>query len=713
MRFKPIIILILLTIILSFSTSASFEAEWGEYQDDPSNRGFVHDTYAIWEEVGTVISKNTGSDYQPLIIDWDNDSIKEIILFTSTFISVHDNLLNIEDQLNIGTSIMSQPTMYLNGSDAFLTLITTNSLNTYTYNGTDIILENTTKINTTGNSVTGVKFAHGYIYFASSINATHSNFYKIAGDDFEIINETLIIANVTHNPAIGDIDIDDIDEIAIICNPANSGWGLCVFDGDTGGLEIGFSIDGIIGGLLTKGTSDYIKSPLMYNVDGTTDTEIILGYTISGTCGGVANNYLPKISVFNSDGSVMWSKIGNTGTLFPGCPNAGNEPYWISQPFIAENNFGGMLCFISNGDTVNEIYEHLGCLNVLDGVVNWSTINPLTNINIIDKDITSGAAVYRQEGYDYIVLGQFVYRVDGTFAANITPQISSSYEYAIADTNRDGNANFVYSNPTITKLASSSHVNQVPTLYNNLSYGGYGNNYGYSTPICINTTVTFSAQECGSTASCNYDNDGSTDIERIVGNCGQNSDGTPSTSFTNNIANGTLSRTNPSFQCFYNKTGIFNVRHYLQDNSNLDDFTQYNSETVVVNVINGQSGVICNIPEPVNPGETEDDVISSQEEQTNQAVEDTFGILFGTGSQSNSLKLVVGIAIVIAIIVMAAQNGITNGMALLGIGMLGVVLVTFIGLLTPAILLLIIMIFILFMLFSRFIGAGASDGGGG
>ena len=713
MRLKHYIILLIVLSLFIPVSIASFEAEWGEYQDDQTNRGFVHDTYAIWEGVGTVISKNTGSDYQPLIIDWDNDSTKEIILFTSTFISVHDNLLNIEDQLNIGTSIMSQPTMYLNGSDAFLSLITTNSLNTYTYNGTDIILENTTKINTTGNSVTGVKFAHGYIYFASSINATHSNFYKIAGDDFEIINETLITGNVTHNPAIGDIDIDDIDEIAIVCDANNDKlWGLCVFDGDLGGLETGFSTDGIIDGLLTKGTSDYIKSPLMYNVDGTTDTEIILGYTISGTCGGVANNYLQKISVFNSDGSVKWSKLGNTGTGFPGCPNAGNDPYWISQPFIAENNDGGMLCFVGNGDTTTEVYESFGCLNVLDGSVNWSAINPLTDINIINKDITSGAAVYRQEGSDYIVLGQFVYRADGTFAANIAPQINSAYEYAIADTNGDGNANFIYSSSTITKLASSSHINLVPTLYNNLSYGGYGNNYGYSTPVCVNGTVTFSAQECGGAiTSCNYGNDEAIDDERIVSNCGQQADGTSNTLFTTNLANGTLSGANPTFQCYYNRTGIFNVRLYLQDEYNLNDYSQYNTQTITVNVINGQEGITCSIIEPIAPGETVPSTTTDQQAQTNEAIDDTFGILFGTGAQSDKLKLIVGLAIVISITIWAAKEGLTSGIGLLAIALVTTVLVTFLGLLTPAILLIVLMSLILLMLFSKFISPSSGDGG--
>ena len=76
------------------------------------------------------------------------------------------------------------------------------------------------------------------------------------------------------------------------------------------------------------------------------------------------------------------------------------------------------------------------------------------------------------------------------------------------------------------------------------------------------------------------------------------------------------------------------------------------------------------------------------EENLNDDVDSTVGILFGVGSGSNKLKLLVGLALVIGIVVMVAQAGVTNGVALILTGFIAMLMMTFIGLVSPAILIL-------------------------
>ena len=714
MNKKNLFIIIISMLILSCITaSASFTNEWEEYQDDPSNRGFVHDDIGIWNSVGAVLTRNIGNDFQPIILDWDDDSSNDVISFSTTFITVLNENLETKDTLNIVKTPLSQPTFYLNGTSELLAIIVSNELRIYDYNGTDIFLVNSTSINTTGTKVTGVKYSNSFIYFAASMNATQSNFYKIRGNNFTIINTTTFSGNVTHNPAIGDIDLDTIDEIVIVCDNNNNGeYGLCVFDADLGNFDVGFNNSGILDDLHTKGGDTYVTSPLIYNLDDATDREIIFARSVEGTCGGVAFNYLPTITAYNSDGTTLWSRTGNTGTVFPGCPNSAHDPFWITQPFIAFDDAGNdLVCAVGNGDTNNEIWEHMGCLNGLNGTIEWSTINPLVNVNVIDKGITSGGAFLRTTGDDYLVFGQFIYFSNGTFAINIT-QVDASYEYAIVDLDTDNNLDIVYSTLAIIKAIFSDFTNLPPVVNNTYAYGGYGGQPSYESPICVNTTLTFSARECTDGVSCNYDNDVASDTERIVSNCGQLPSGAAGTSFTANLDNGTLDANNPQFQCVYNLTGIFSVRLFLQDQADLFDFSEYNTQAITVNVIDGTPGITCNLIPSVSPGDTTPIPASAQESQTNAAIEDTLGILFGSGTGSDKLKLIVGIALILGIIAAAYREGVKDAAGIAIVAGLATLLVTFIGLITPAIFILALALIIFVIFLGRSLTGGAPQGGG-
>jgi len=695
-------------------TLASFEAEWGEYQDDISNKGFVSDTVSTFTEVSTVYTVSDGFAYQPLAVNMTGGSNLEVIISSGNYLKMYDPQLNLIDELNLGSAIQSQPTIYNTPNGNAYVLITNQIIHAYTYNGTAFVNQfaNSSEINMSGHACDTPMLrciANSFCY-SLGVDGSSIYAYKINITNGSWIESSALSPDAIRGiPAIGDIDRDGRHEIVFSCDAdANGDCGICVLDVNTSNgkpyLDTGFSGDGIIDDIDEVGRSG---NPVIYNIDEGGDSEIILSFALNG------NPTINYIRAYNSDGSTKWTS-----------PNLYFGAVHFSNPIIMEygNSTKPDVCAVGMPNAAPGSFRvscvtYTGSLlysRVYTGGSNGGTIS-YRGFEIIAASVKDGADPDSGGTFD-IISSEYIIQIYGeqqiiyNFESNGTSD--TAYHTSYADLNNDGEGEIIITKAGTTKIIYSAFTNGVPTLYNNLSYGGYGNNYGYSTPICINTTVTFSAQECGGDASCNYDNDGSTDTERIVGNCGQNPGGEASTSFTNNIANGTLAVSNPQFACYYNVTGIFNVRHYLQDDSNLNDFSQYNTETIVINVINGEPGVTCSISEPVGPGETDEEDVTAQEDQTNQAIEDTFGILFGQGSQSDALKLVVGLAIVIGIVAGAAQNGIKNGQTLLGIGLIAIVMVTFIGLLTPAILLLIIMALILLMFFSKFITGGVSSGGG-
>lgn len=132
--------------------------------------------------------------------------------------------------------------------------------------------------------------------------------------------------------------------------------------------------------------------------------------------------------------------------------------------------------------------------------------------------------------------------------------------------------------------------NQPPIIDELKAYGGYSSEFGILNPdVCLNSNIEFTAQE-----NSNYENDLSVDQERIITNCGYNNNGETTIAYTQYLQNGSYHTNTPSIECFYNKTGVYRVRIFLQDEANDDDLTQYNENVITVHVINGTSGTDCN-----------------------------------------------------------------------------------------------------------------------
>ena len=730
---RLMLLLFALSLILITTAAASFTNEWGEYQDDASNRGFVHDETGHFTSIETQWSTTNGMSYQPLIANVTGNSDKEIIIYSGNYLQLYDNELRLLDEINIGFPLQSQPTLYKpeHNNITYIAFVANNNLTIY--DGELIKITNISLNITSGGNATGVRYKNDYLYVITRSSATTNRYYKI-NTSFTIINNSLITSGkIKGIPAISDIDNDGIDEIGYVCDPDNNGeLGLCIVDSNTGILDISFSTDGkidnIADGLI-------ISSPVFYNLNGAGYEEIII-YSKDAT----GQDYA-QVDVFKSDGTNYGAFPKSTGyagatsvstpiiTDFGASGSCTNYYFYgggactsitdRSECINEKNIFGQRLCewnpseadicvITSRATTSSEpMARRLTCFKS-DGSTRFNYNNSGGLVTPFEFPIIAADA--NGDGIDEIISSFGIFNSSGSLILNFANLSLSSNYPAIADVTGDNEFEIIMTNATRTVLLYSSFINAPPTVNNTIDNGGF---FGWPNPVCNGTVITFQAQECGGSADCNYDNDGSEDEERIATNCGIGADGTSIESHLTNLDYGNYTGSNPEFDCYYNHTGYMTVRLFLQDEFNDDDFSEYNENLISFNVIAGVPGITCNIAESYveEPSDNEDESTTAAEQATNDAIDDSFGLLFGTGASSDKLKLIVGLAIVIAIIIWAAQQGVHSGQALLGIGIITTLMVTFIGLLTPAIIILVIAALLLIIILGKAIGSGSDAGG--
>jgi len=265
------------------------------------------------------------------------------------------------------------------------------------------------------------------------------------------------------------------------------------------------------------------------------------------------------------------------------------------------------------------------------------------------------------------------------------------YYTVVVDANDDGSLDICGMKKGSTFCAFSGFNDVPPTLDNTKAYGGYGSTPSVAGTICVNSSVIFKAQEQGYHSNYNYYNDVSADRERIVTNCGL------AESKDINLQNGSWSLTSPSYSCFYDTPGVYEVRLYLQDEANDDDYSEYNIEDIVVNVIDGVPGITCSAESVVLPGQTGVSASSTttQRQDVNIMI-DTF-----TGA-NNSLKFIIGIAIIIAITGYLSYSFNNPGVTILG-AFLGGLLVMGLGLINVWIFIIVIVVNLVVGLLWKFI----------
>jgi len=246
------------------------------------------------------------------------------------------------------------------------------------------------------------------------------------------------------------------------------------------------------------------------------------------------------------------------------------------------------------------VYNHfVGSIeNQVDVCMSYTTISSGVSYNHFKcYDATTGSSFLDDTtesmgyfaGYDYDLDGYYdLYNSKGFID---TTGVGSLYEMdfndatsglaTLGDLDSDGIPELLKLTSTIIVMETVTSTNDPPVLNNSIGKGGYTGYY--ETTTCLNTSVNFKAVECLYSDDCNYNNDVATDTERIVTDCGKTTK-----------ENGTYSNTNPVFSCVYNETGTYTVRLYLQDSANDEDFSQYNTEDIRVNVIDGIDGLTCN-----------------------------------------------------------------------------------------------------------------------
>jgi len=588
-------------ILLTVCASASFINEWGEYQNDEANTGFMHDKIGHYtSELGITYTDGiNGMNYQPLIINFTGDSDLETIIYSGNFLQIYNTQLNLIDEKNIG-AIQGQPIIYNNGTSNIAVAISSDVIEAWYYNGTAFIdkFANDTQLNESFVCDTwiGLKCSGNTCHTACD-NSTSTFVYSINMTAASWLVLETTINDARGVPAIADIDRDGRNEMAWLCdNDGNADYGLCVADLNnslTPFMDAGFSGDGILDDI---GPDGKMSNPVLWNVNGAGDTEILVSHKDSGS------NRL-AISTYKSDGTALWSAdpqsfnafevlqtvmVDGEGTQFYACTSATTDAGGgVWQRY--------MICVDFEGTEISSGQTDFG----------EAAINGLPIV----------AADMNFDGLDELIFPDGIYYINNSLISNITGL--TNYYIAIADVNGDAEPEVIATKAGITKIVYSSFTNSPPELNNTQNYGGYGSTLDYTTPICVGSTLTFLAQECDGITACNYDNDASTDTERIVSNCGQLASGSAGTSFTANLNNGTFAVSSPVFQCVYNVTGIFSVRLFLQDSFNDDGFTEYNTQTITVQVINGTAGITCNLGSAVSPGDTGGVAPSAQESQTN------------------------------------------------------------------------------------------------
>jgi hypothetical protein len=656
--------------------------------------------------------------------------------------------------------MVAMPAGYDNDNYKEFLVVSHTNITVFEYNGTSI---NTECRNTTlGSIATGIACANisGTIacYFGNNQgNITEFNAETCGISVLVNISQSDIFTTTNglwQAPAMTDIDRDGNLEIILACDTAaDNSEDICVIDQNSGNLDIEYNITATgasstrIGGFLAWNVGgavfsleecrqdcktahpfwllsfwlnpvdaiDYSQcreacTDQLYNAGfGGGDSEVI--FTHYGVGGGNFDQDT-VITVLKSDGSVDWTDIvKNDGS-------SGNT-YFISPPVIMGTQFNddtsqAHICTVTDDDTTND-KTHIDCYTeggtkiyheeTASAEIWWKEDRPLVSASM--NSVTD-------DNMDLVLGGGILFlnvSDNTTTTANFSTTMGSDFAsyHLVADMDLDRNLDVCGQRANYVYCMFSPYDNAVPTLYNNISRGGYGYDLDVTRPVCANHTVTFSAQECGGTiTNCNYVNDINEDLERIVSNCGQATNGVPSATFTENLLNGSFSgSTISNYSCFFNTTGTFNIRLYLQDDANDDDFTVYNTNTITVQVITGTPGLDCSfVPVNTDPGTQPLNAPTAEQERIDNSIDSTFGVLFGTSQRMRNLA---AFAIIIGLVAGFGRKKDQNPATILFIGILAAGMVTFVGIMSGWVFVVTLISMVLVTIINKFVtGVGTA-----
>jgi hypothetical protein len=376
------------------------------------------------------------------------------------------------------------------------------------------------------------------------------------------------------------------------------------------------------------------------------------------------------------------------------------------------------------------------------------TIVNLDSNNAYNGNVVSGNINLNEFG---IVMDNTLFNSTSVKSTNFNG--GTGYKHIITDISGDDVLEVIaYKAGSMIVGFSNSVVNPNTIRISSADNGGYT---GYYSPICLGTTINFSAKECIEYPylNCNYFNAQTTinlitgelnivtpndEKERIYGSCYGDT----------NYSSGSYSDTIPKLSCTYNEEGNYSLRLYLQSESNPNDFSQYNYRYINISVVNGTSGIDCNInavtdytfttinenitnvstcgngvcsgtetilncpsdcaytPTPTN--QTNGSTTTSNPNAIGGGIDVFFEMLTGGAKASSSFKLMIGILIILGCVI-GVSFYVSNFAVILIVGSLALVFTTAIGLIPIYVLILMIILVIGGIALNKFMSSGGGN----
>jgi len=690
-------------ILLIFSVTAT---DWTTYAKDNSNNALQNTSFiGGFDLLGshTYNSVAFGTDYQPLIADFDADGTNEIAIHHGNLIKFYTlsltNTLTLENEFNLGASVGSQPTSINVDSDSRIELIFALSTSMYTadYDGTNL---NLTLNGTIGSVIaeTGISCVNDTVvkcYMGTTAGMiVEYNASTAAHQNSTVLQATASFSNLDYGLQISPVieDINNDGELEIILPYDDSGdvqdEGLIVVNQEDLTLDTSFSTDGKIPNL-GAGTNDAkISGVLTHDFDGGM-TETCL--TLSEISLGASSTEHARIICYNGLGTeIVNVQVRSDSTV---------DDTSISNPVITNvlgsgDNHVCALAAQSNNLRI-ACYDETGTV-VADSRTVDNTGSKYVTASVTTERYTMTSANIGTDESNDLIIGNAVFGGAADLSLRIfnltTPTATNVQSNSVtADLNGDNQLEIIGLYTSYLYVATSDFTNQPPTL--TATFGRTWLN-----PVCNGSTIKFSAVEYDEAdtrpTGTNYYNDIDLDQERLRANCNG----------TANIVNGSYSQANPTVSCTYTVPGTYEVDIYIEDASNPGDLTQLDTEIVQVTL--GTEGVTCDTTQGSVGGTTLDSdttVVTATGVSTGL----TDSLDFITGGDSDS-KLLIGFILLMVILVgvgVLAKNMIMGFVA----GIVGIIIVTALGLF-PAWILVVFIILVVFLGIAM-LATGMSGGG--
>ena len=644
---KTIVITLMLVLSMGLVSAADISGEWANYQNHPSNDGFESVGVSYFDNASLYCSSSQGMDYQALTGDFDADGNTEYVIFASSSIKVFDNTCTTKYELNIGTDLTGQPSLYDNNSVAFVGADNVGYIFDLSDN-TSITNEFNFTVEASCADFSGTVCDNDFCYVLCD-NDTATFLYKF-NTTYSFTNTSTVdsILEMRQSPALGYLTSAIYKSLAIACDAdSDDSWGYCVFETVGLSLDTGYSGDGIYDGL-TDDAGNALNNPLIYDIDGG-NNELIYTYVVCND--GAGDDYYGNIRIQDDDGTVLDTHTETIHTNVGGTCRSGGART-ISPPVISLFDTDDVICSMmgSNGTGSLILFKGFVCIDGSatvklrndDALPFQSFISP-SDLTYQPDLISAQLSLTTSSGDRDLMLESGIIDDSNSTIVDFSSQITQDRENRISltDFNDDNVLDIIMTQGGQTLIFSSSYDNAVPELTGTRNYG-----QNFASPLCIGTTITFNAKECG-TEPCHYTNDIPTDQERLITNCGINA----------TFYNGSYSLSTPQVSCTYANTGSYSATIYLQDSVNPSNYSQF--QTVFINVINGTAGLTCNLPISSDTvvGADITTVVSGDQITSEDELKEAIDIVTGQSSFVKALLvLIFTMALVIGMIKYSVNN---------------------------------------------------------